>query len=356
MFSPDLPIVLQAFVRMAENSLTTGLTGVQKAAIVLLTLGPKVSAEVFKKLNEDEITAISAAIARLEPVTPNRTIAVLEEFQKVIVDSGMDVRGSLDRVRALLCEAFGSDYGTRLVDRVAKALDGDAVDFSNLRKVDPQQLGKLIQDEHPQTIALVLSHLDPSQAAMLIGALPKEIRADVAMRMAGLEQISPESVRIIASVISQKLRNLGELSREACGGARAVADMCNRMDPNSCTALLDSVEKEDPALFESVRRFMFVFEDLKNLDAEGIKELLNAIDRKVLVVALKGTSEKLQQHFMASLSKRATELLKEELQDLGPVRLKDVDAAQQSIITLARQLEKQGVISLSGSPTEVYVT
>jgi flagellar motor switch protein FliG len=340
---------------LANESVQMSLTGPEKAAIVLLTLGPVASAEILKRLPEDEIDVISSAIARLENVTPSQREAVLENFQNVVASRNVHIKGGLEHVRVILTEAFGREQASRLVDRVAKSLDQDAVDFSNLRRVDPQQLAKFIQDEHPQTIALVLSHLDPSHAAALISSLPAEIRTDVAIRMAGLEQISPESVRTIAAVIGQKLRNLGELSREACGGVRAVADMFNRLDINNSNQLLDSLEKDDPALFESIRRFMFVFEDLRTLDRAGIKSLIGRIDPKVLMVALKGTSEDLQQLFTAGMSQRGAEMLREDLAALGPMKLKDVDAAQQAIIMEARQLEKEGALSLKSSPAEQYI-
>jgi flagellar motor switch protein FliG len=330
-------------------------TGVEKAAIVLLTLGPALSGEILKLLPESEVDTLSAAIARLERVPETDVEAVLREYQDAVGGRAFDVKGGLEHARVMLEEAFGREYATRFVDRVAKSLDQDAVDFVSLRRVDPQQLAKFIQDEHPQTISLVLSHLDSSQAAALLAALPAEMRTDITTRMAGLEQISPEAVRTIAAVIGQKFRNLGELSREACGGVRTVADMLNRLDQNTCTLLLDSLEKEDPQLFENVRRFMFVFEDLKALDALGAKELLGRVDRKVLMVALKGTSEELQNLFTSTMSQRGKEMMMEDMSVLGPVKLKDVDAAQQVIITLARQLEKDGLISLKSSPTEQYV-
>jgi flagellar motor switch protein FliG len=330
-------------------------SGLQKAAIVLLSLGPAISAELLKKLPEDEVDAVSSAIAKLDPITPQQVEVVLTEFQAAATARTIDVRGSLEHARSILTEAYGREQATRLIDRVAKALDQDAVDFSSLRRVDPQQLAKFIQDEHPQTIALVLSHLDPTQAAALLCALPVDIRIDIATRMAGLEQISPEAVRTIAAVIGRKLRNLGELSREACGGVRAVADMFNRLDANNCSQLLDALENEDPALFESIRRLMFVFEDLAGLGVEGIKELLSRVDKKVLMVALKGSSEELQRHFMAGLSQRGAEMLLEDLAALGAVKIKDVDAAQQQIIMQARQLEKDGTISLKNSPAEEYI-
>ncbi|MBZ5672723.1 MAG: flagellar motor switch protein FliG [Acidobacteriia bacterium] len=336
-------------------SLQNSLTGLQKAAIVLLSLGPTASAGILKQLSDEEVDRITASIAKLDAVTSQQTEAVLGEFQLAVSTRNVDTQGGLERTRAMLTEAFGEDHATRLVDRIAKTLDRDGPDFSNLRRVDPQQLAKFIQDEHPQTIALVLSHLDPSQAAALIAALPVEKRSDIAVRMASLEQISPEAVRTIATVIGQKLRNLGELSREACGGVRAVADMLNRLDPNNCSQLLDTVEKENPELFESVRRFMFVFDDLAGLDASGFKELVGAVDRKVLMIALKGTSEELKKRFTESLSQRGAEMMKEDMAALGPVKIKEVDAAQQQIITLARQLEKDGTISLKNSPAEQYI-
>lgn len=336
-------------------SLPSSLTGLQKVAIVLLSLGPAACAEILKQMPEEEVDALSATIARMDAVPPRQVNAILTEFQAAVHTHTVIVTGGLDHARSILTEAFGRDYATRMIDRVIKSMDQDGVDFSSLRKVDPQQLGKFIQDEHPQTIALVLSHLDPSQAAALLSSLPSEIRSDIAMRMAGLEQIAPEAVKTIVAVIGQKLRNLGELSREAYGGVRAVADMLNRLDPVNCNQLMEALERENPELFESVRRFMFVFEDLANLDAQGMKELLGAVDRKVMMVALKGTSEDLRNHFMSGMSQRGAEMLKEDIAALGPVKIKDVDAAQQQIILQARQLEKNGTISLKSSTAEQYI-
>ena len=321
----------------------------------MLSLGPAASANVMKKLSEEQVSAVSAAMARLGSVAPQEVEGVLEEFKKAVDTRVIDVNGGIEHVRTMLTEAFGREQATRLLDRLEKSLDHDLVDFGNLNKVDPQQLAKFIQGEHPQTIALVLSHLDLSQGAELIRALPVEIRADVLIRMASLEQIPPESVRTIAAVIGQKLRNLGELSREACGGVRAVADLLNRLDPNTGSQLLEAMEETNPALFENVRRLMFVFEDLAKLDDGAIRELVNRVDRKILITAFKGTSEDLRNHFMKSFSQRGAEMLKEDLDALGPLKIKDVDAAQQQIISVARQLESDGVISLNNSAAEQYV-
>jgi flagellar motor switch protein FliG len=330
-------------------------SGLEKTAIVLLSLGPSTSGDILKKLPEDDVDTISGAIARLNTVTEAQVESVLREFQIAVGGRLFNVKGGLERARAILSEAFGAEYATRLVDRVAKSMDQDAVDFASVRRVEPQQLAKFIQDEHPQTIALLLSHLDSSQAAALLSALPAETRSDITTRMAGLDQISPEVVRTIAAVVGQKFRSFGELSREACGGVRTVADMFNRLDPTNCTQILDSLETENPVLFESIRRSMFVFEDLKALDAAGFTELLARVDRKLLITAMKGTSEELQQHFMSSMSQRGAAMMREDLEALGPIKIKDVDAAQQVIITQARALEKEGVISLKGSAAEQYV-
>jgi flagellar motor switch protein FliG len=331
------------------------LTGLQKVAIVLLSLGPTASGEILKQFTEDEVDEITSSIARLNSVSPNQSEGVLSEFQSALDTRTIIVRGGLEHARKILTEAFGEDQANRMVDRMSKAMAHDVPDFSNLRKVDPQQLAKFIQDEHPQTIALVLSHLEPPQAAALLSALPVEIRPDIAMRMAGLEQIAPEALRTIASVIGQKLRNLGELSREAYGGVRGVAYMFNRLDPNTCTQLLEALEHSAPELFENVRRFMFVFEDLLNVDGHGMKELLAVVDRKVLMIALKGTTDELRKHFMGGMSQRGADMFREDIAALGPVKLKEVDAAQQQIIAHARQLERSGVISLKNAPSEQYV-
>ena len=181
-------------------------------------------------------------------------------------------------------------------------MEGDLAVFENFRKVDPQQLAKFIQDEHPQTIALILCHLDPTQAARLVAALPPELHKEIAVRMADLDEISPEIVRNIASVIDQKLRNLGELSREQLGGIKSVANMFNRLDPNTCTQMLSALETDNPKLFENVRRFMFVFKDLENLDDPSIKTLIAKVDRKALILALKGANDSLRNKFIGTQS------------------------------------------------------
>jgi flagellar motor switch protein FliG len=337
------------------TALVPKLSGVQKAAIILIALGPAESANVLRHIPEEEADAVARAVARFETATPEQLKAAFEEFEQFSLSRRLIMRGGMDYAQKLLVEAYGPDGATRLIERLTRSLKADAITFENFRKVDPQQLAKFIQDEHPQTIALILSNLEAGQAATLLSSLPVETRAEVAERMADLDQISPEVVRNIASVIDQKLRNLGELSREAVGGVRAVANMFNRLDPNTCSQMLDSVEKDNPALFENIRRFMFVFRDLENLDIPSIRTLMTKVERSTLLTALKGADESLRQKFLSTQSQRGADMMAEELPNLGPVRLKDVDAAQQQTITIARDLEKEGLISLSGSANDQYV-
>jgi flagellar motor switch protein FliG len=265
------------------------------------------------------------------------------------------LKGGIEYAKKILVGAFGPEAAKRILDRLMKQLGSEAASFDALQKADPQQLAKFIHSEHPQTIALILSHLNPSQAAGLLFSLPVEIRADVALRMANLEQITPEIITKIAAIIGQKLKALGELSRESYGGVRAVAEMFNRLDSGTSKEILDSIENTDTNLAETIRHLMFVFEDLLLIDPNGIKEVLGRIDRKILTVALKGTSEQLKNHFLQCMSQRGAEMLREDMDALGPVKIKEVESSQQQIIAVVRQLETEGVISLKGAVGEQYV-
>src|SRR5947199_71419 len=240
-----------------------------------------------------------------------------------------------------------------ILNTTGSRLDGEPL--TTLRKADPQQLAKFIHNEHPQTIALVLSHLNTLQAAALLTSLPAGLRADVSQRMASLDQISPEIILKIAGVIGQKLKALGEFSRESYGGVRAVAEMLNRLDSTSSREILDHIDQQDTNLAETIRHLMFVFEDLLLIDPMGLKEVLAKADRKVLTVALKGTSEQLRNHVLTCMSQRGAEMLREDMEALGPVKMKEVEGAQQTLIGLVRQLESQGVLSLKGAVGEQYV-
>jgi flagellar motor switch protein FliG len=323
--------------------------------MLLILLGDKISGELLKQFEEDEIQLVSREVARLESISSEQAEALLEEFYQMNMAHDFVVKGGLDYAKKMLNAAFGPDVAKKLIDRLSKAMGGDYENLDILQKADPQQLAKFIHNEHPQTIALVLSHLGASQAAALLVSLPSELRCDVALRMANLDQISPEIVNKIASVIGQKLQAIGEFSRESYGGIRAVSEMFNRLDSGTSKDILEVIEKHNPNLVETIRHLMFVFEDLLVIDVNQLKEIMSRVDRKVLTFALKGTSEQLRDHFFATMSARATEMMKDDIEALGPVRIKEVETAQQQIIAIVRQLETEGVITMKGTVGEQYV-
>jgi len=331
------------------------IPGIRKAAILLITLGEQSSADIIKDLPEEDVQKISREIAMVSRIESEQVEQVLEEFNQLTMAGNFIMRGGFDYAKKVLMNAFPPDTAKKLLDRLTKALGTDVVSLDVLQKADPQQLAKFIHSEHPQTVALVLSHLNPSQAAALLVSLPQNMRSDVALRMASLDQISPEIITKIAGIIGMKLKTLGEFSRESYGGVRAVAEMFNRLDSTSSKEILDTIENQDANLVATIRHLMFVFEDLLLIDQGGIKEVLGKVDRKVLTIALKGTSDQLKEHILSCMSQRGAEMLREDMEALGPIKIKEVEAAQQQIIAIVRQLESEGAVSLKGTVGEQYV-
>src|SRR5580704_10908618 len=341
---------------MIQNvEVAQALTGLRKVAILMIILGDQTSAEILRQLDEDEVQAIGHEIARITSITNEQAEQTLEEFYQMSVARDFVLKGGVDFAKKMLITAFGPEHARKMMDRLMKTLGSETASFDTLQKADPQQLAKFIHNEHPQTIALILSHLNASQAAGLLISLPAEIRSDVALRMANLDQISPDIISKIAAIIGKKMKDLGELSRESYGGVRAVSEMFNRLDSGTSKEILESIEQNDAKLVETIRHLMFVFEDLLLLTQDSVKEMLSKVDRKILTVALKGTSEQLRNHILQTMSQRGAEMLKEDLEALGPVKIKEVDAAQQQIIAVVRQLEAEGTISLKGTVGEQYV-
>lgn len=334
---------------------TSMMPGLKKAAILIVVMGEEAGANILSQLEEEEAATVTREIARLPPVTPEIAEAILEEGYQMTLAHDYVIKGGIDYAKKILVNAYGPEQAKKLLDRLMKALGNDSASFDALQKADPQQLAKFIHKEHPQTIALILSHLNPSQAGALLSSLPQEIRGDVSLRMAHLERISPEVMQRIAGIIGQKLKALGEFSRESYGGVRAVAEMFNRLDSGTSKEILEDMERADAPLVETVRHLMFVFEDLLLVDTSGLKEVLGRVDRKLLTVALKGTSEQLRQKFMDCMSQRGAEMLREDMDAVGPVKIKEVEAAQQQIIAIVRQLEAEGALSLKGTVGEQYV-
>ena len=331
------------------------IPGRRKAAILLAALGDEISALVLRNLREEEVHDVSRELSVLSNVDEDDRLAVLREFLQTYEHRELLTAGGIDYVTSILLSAFGPETGKRMADRLLKSMGTDMPSVDSLRKADPEHLAKVLHREHPQTTALVLCHLGTSQAAQLLSALPPEVRADVVRRMAALDQVSPEIVNRIARSIAGKLRILGESSLEAFGGVRAVAEVLNRVEASATEEILVQITAENPALGETIRQLMFVFDDLMHVSPEALRAIVSRVDRKLLTMALKGCNANQKKQFTSQMSARAADMLNEDMQALGPVRIRDVEEAQQKIIAIARQLQTEGVISLQSAADEKFV-
>ena len=335
-------------------NIQTTMSGLRKAAIVALIIGEDASASIFKHLSEDEIETLLSEMAALGRVSSKMGEQVLEEFHQTAVAAEHVARGDIEFAKRVLIKSFGPDTARRMIDRVMRAFQSNA-GFASLERADPQQLSKFILGEHPQTIALILAHLQPANAAQLATLLPEELRVEVLTRMASLEDISPDVVSRISSVIELRLKALGGPSREQHGGVRAVAELFNRLERTVSTPVLEAIEEARPELAVSIRNLMFVFDDLLHVDDNGMREIIQRADKKGLTIALKGASDEIRQRFFSNMSKRAGEMLREEMEVLGAVRLRDVEKSQQEVVAIARKLEEEGLISTGAAAGEAYV-
>lgn len=331
------------------------MSGMRKASVLLITMGDVASGEIIKDLGEDEVQRIGRAVTMADPVTSEEALAVLEEFCQLATARRYVVKGGFEYASKMLRNAFGTDAARRLLDRVTQSINDEKANFDALQKAEPQQLANFVHNEHPQTIALILSHLNPSQSAAVLTALPAGMRVNVARRIANLEQISPDIIGRIAHVIGDKLQALGDVNRQSYGGVRALAEMFNRLDARLRHEVLSELAQDDGELVNTIRQLMFVFEDLLSVDPAGLRELVSAADRGVLAMALKGTSDALLNRLSENMSYTGAQMLREDIEALGPVRIKDVETAQQRIIALARELEGKGLLSLSGASNDQYV-
>jgi flagellar motor switch protein FliG len=330
------------------------LTGKQKAAIILLILGEDITADVFRYLTDDEVQDISKEFAMLGGVPSATADIVVEDFYNLTMANEYMTSGGIEYAKRVLIKSLGPEEARKIIDRLVKMLE-KSTGFSSLEKVNPQQLSKFIQNEHPQTIALILAHLSASQAAELIASLPEDMRSEIIIRMANLEEISPEIVKKISGVLDQKLEALGSYSLEEYGGVKAVAELFNRMDRRASRNVLEQIESRDPELTASIRDLMFVFEDILLIDDQGIMEILKRADKKSLAIGLKGANEELQAKFFRNMSQRAAEMMKEEMEYLGPIRVKDVEKAQHEVVEIVRGLEEEGVLVIGGAGGDEYV-
>ena len=329
--------------------------GPRKAAILMVLLGEEAAAQIYRHLPPADVEQITREIAGLSPVDADTTLAVLEEFEKLVLAGDYLAQGGTEYANKLLVKAFGEDGAKELLRQVSLTAEMSAAKLDSLRKADPQQLAKFIEGEHPQTVALILAHLEAKQASTLVMRLPEELRAEAIKRLAQLRQFSPEMAQRVSLVLHKRLEALGEQSRRAYAGLRGVADVMNRLEINTAKTILEGIEKEDPKLAISIRNLMFTFEDLLTVPEAGIRELLGQMDKKTLATALRGASEQLKNYIFKSMSSRAVEMLKEDMEVLGPVKSRDIHKAQIEAVAVARKLEAEGKISLSPEGDDEYV-
>jgi len=327
------------------------LTGVQKAAILLIALGDQASAELLKHLTEEQVQSVSSAIANLPSVSAADAEAVLEEFYAATSDANRVGRGGIAYAKRILTGAFGPEGSKRHLDQLPDG-SGDSHGARQLHNVEPQLLARFVKSEQPQTVAIVLSQLNAAQSAGILASMEPDARPDIALRIAKLDRISPTAIEKIAAVIGQRVKSLGEMKRTPSGGPRAVAEIFNQLDSEMSNEILNHIGEQNAELMESIRQKMFVFDDLMALDANGVKELLARADRRQLTTALKGTSDEFRQHLLKGMSQRGAAMLLEDMEALGPVKIKDVEGAQQGVIAVLRQLEAEGVLSLKGGAAD----
>jgi flagellar motor switch protein FliG len=331
------------------------LTGIRKSAILLVLLGDEAASLVYRNLPEEDLQILTEEISELDYISPETGAQILQEYYRLTVTEEYLSQGGADYAKTLLVKAFGEDGAKTLLKQVEDYQEARATNLDSLQRADPQQLVMFVEGEHPQTIALVLAHLGLKSASEVILLLPEKTRAEVVRRLAEMHQFSPEMVQKIALVLNKKLKALGEQNRRAYGGIKAVSEMLNRVEPNSVKAILENIEQDDPKLALSIRNLMFTFEDFLSVPESSMRELLSHLDKKALAVALKGSSEDMKNHVFKTMSSRASQMLKEDMEALGPVRSREVATAQQDIVQQARKLEADGKLTLKSFGDDAYV-
>jgi flagellar motor switch protein FliG len=330
------------------------LSGIQKAAILMIALGTESSALVVKHLSESEIEQLTLEMANVGKVTAEQRDYVVEEFHQMCIANDYITQGGIEYARGVLEKALGETRAFEIISRLSTSLKMRPFDL--VRRTDPKQLFSFIQGEHPQTIALIMTHLPSDKAATLLASLPSDRQADVAKRIATMGRTSPEVLKEIEKVLERKISSLAPTDYTTSGGIQSIVDVLNRTDPGTLKVVMDSLEMDDPDLAEQIKRQMFVFEDIIMLDDRGIQLVLREVETKDLGLALKGSNPEVAQKIQANMSSRAAQMLRDDMEFMGPVRLRDVEEAQQRIVKVIRKLEESGaiVISRGGSDEIIY--
>ena len=329
------------------------LTGKQRIAVLLLAMGDKFTADVFKRMDRQEIAEISKAIVELEPVPRETVEEVLREFHESLVEGVDMIAGGSDTLKRLLVKNVDPETTKYILDSLN--LDTGPAPFRELEQVSPRLLAQILRNEHPQTLALILGHLNPDQAANLLTNLPAGVRAEVLMRLARLEAVPEDMLMEVDRVLTSQLIAMGGKEGKKVGGVQSVAEILNQVDRSTEEEVLSEIEEESTQMAEDIRNLMFVFEDCKNIDDRGMRELLKEVPNEQLTLALRGASDELKEKFFKNMSERAGNMIREELEFMGPTKLSDVEGAQQDIVKIVRRLEGENKLVVSRGAGDVFV-
>jgi flagellar motor switch protein FliG len=319
---------------------------VRKAAVLLVAVGEELAKEILRALPEVDVQRLTEELADLRGITPDLSSEILEEFWELLETQNFMMHGGLDYASRLLQETFGKERADDLLALVRRSQEAAQGNLAKLQRTDPQQLGKLLDSEHPQTIALVLAHLDPRRASMVLDNLSGDHKVLSIQRLAEMRQFSPEMAQKVAHILHRRLESVGDTQRKSYSGFKAVADLLNRLTAEESKKILETIEDAQPELALSIRNLMFTFEDLVTVPPATIREIVSGVDKRQLALALRGAKDELRAQIFKSMSSRAVEMLKEDMEVLGPVRSREVAQAQQEILNLARRLEAEGKVVL----------
>ncbi|MHA6258706.1 flagellar motor switch protein FliG [Sporosarcina sp. CAU 1771] len=321
------------------------MAGKQKAALLLISLGPEVAASIYKHLSEEEVERLTLEISGVKKVDTVVKDEIIEEFHNIAIAQDYISQGGIGYAKTVLEKALGKDHAQAIINRLTSSLQVRPFDFA--RRADPSQILNFIQNEHPQTIALILSYLEAQQAGIILSSLPQEVQADIAKRIATMDSTSPEVISEIEAVLERKLSSTVTQDFTETGGVDAVVQVLNGVDRSTEKTILDALEIQDPELAEEIRKRMFVFEDIVTLDNRSIQRVIRDCENEDLILSLKVSSEEVQEILYKNMSQRMAESFKEEIEIMGPVRLRDVEEAQSRIVTIIRRLEDAGEIIIA---------
>jgi flagellar motor switch protein FliG len=325
---------------------TANLSGLRKAAVLLVAVGEELAKEILRALPETDVQRLTEELADLRGITPELSAEIMEEFWELLETQGFVMHGGLDYASRLLMETFGKERADDLLALVRRSQEAAQGNLAKLQRTDPQQLGKLLDSEHPQTIALVLAHLDPRRASLVLDNLGEDRKVLSIQRLAEMRQFSPEMAQKVAHILHRRLESVGDTARKSYSGFKAVADLLNRLNAEESKKILETIEDGQPELALSIRNLMFTFEDLVTVPPATIREIVSGVDKRQLAMALRGAKDELRAQIFKAMSSRAVEMLKEDMEVLGPVRSREVAQAQQEILNLARRLEAEGKVVL----------